>query len=152
MNLAFIECQETNAQHVLCCMDLDNFKQVNDACGHQAGDLLLKEIATAFKQRIRSDNDILARIGGDEFALLLKNCSVRRAETIANQLIKSVKAIEFTFDNKTFDVGVSIGMMLVDKRYSSAKECHSIADSACYSAKNAGKNCVYVYKDGLHDS
>lgn len=132
-------------EHVLCYMDLDQFKVVNDTCGHAAGDELLRQLTQVFKEQIRT-SDTLARLGGDEFAILFHNCPVPVAQQIAERLRAQVQAFRFSWDGKTFAVGASIGLVLLDPQQGSLNELLSAADSACYAAKDAGRNRVHLYQ------
>ncbi len=135
--------------HVVCYMDLDQFKVVNDTTGHAGGDALLKEIAALLQSRIR-ESDTLARLSGDEFGLLLDGCSLERAQSIAADLLAAVRSFRFVRDGKMFAIGVSIGLATVTGENSSA-EVLSMADTACYWAKQQGRNRVCVYVTGDSD-
>ncbi|HQN64638.1 MAG TPA: EAL domain-containing protein [Methylophilus sp.] len=141
------ELAEARPQHVLCYLDLDQFKLVNDTCGHGAGDELLKQISVLFAHRVR-DKDTLARVGGDEFGLLLENCSLSDAQQICNDLLKLVRDYRFVHEDKVFNVGLSIGMVVIDSSFQSSSSIMQAADAACYSAKKAGKNQSYLYSAG----
>ena len=132
-------------EHVLCYMDLDQFKVVNDTCGHAAGDELLRQLVRLFKSQVRS-SDVLARLGGDEFGVLFLDCPLARAETIAEEIRELVDEFRFSWEGKTFGVGVSIGMVLIDDHAQSLGPLLSAADSACYAAKEAGRNRVHIYQ------
>jgi len=138
------------AQHVVCYMDLDQFKVINDTCGHAAGDDLLKELAHLLRSRIRK-SDTLARLGGDEFGLLLADCSLERAQLIAGDLLAIVGNYRLNRDFKVFTVGVSIGLAPVTGDCTSSAEILSMADTACYWAKEHGRNRVSVYHAGESD-
>ncbi len=129
----------------LCYMDLDQFKLVNDTCGHIAGDELLCQLSQVLKSMLR-DNDIIARLGGDEFGVLLPNCSLENAEQLASKLRKAVREHDFTWDGKNFQVGVSIGLVLISADTRDVAEALSAADVACYAAKEGGRNRVHVYE------
>ncbi len=133
-----------NGEHVLCYLDLDRFKVVNDSCGHAAGDELLKQLVTLFKHRVRN-NDLLARIGGDEFGLLLENCPVERALRITEEIRHTVHRYRFVWKGQSFQVGVSIGMVAIDNRWQNLPELLAAADAACYAAKDGGRNRVHLY-------
>lgn len=130
---------------VLCYMDLDHFKTVNDVCGHAAGDELLKQIADLFSKRVRS-TDRLARTGGDEFAILLSGCSVDRAKVIFGRILEDVQGYRFTWNQNTFQVGVSMGALEFDSSYriTDMGSLMLSADEACYTAKKLGRNQLYV--------
>ena len=138
---------ETGAQHVLCYLDLDQFKLVNDTCGHVAGDELLRQISVLLANRMR-DRDTLARVGGDEFALLLENCTLVDAHQITNALLKLVRDYRFIYEDKIFNVGVSIGLVVINSNFETVSEVIHAADSACYSAKEAGRNQTFLFNAG----
>jgi len=146
VDLASGSIRSTGKQHVVCYMDLDQFKVVNDTCGHGAGDDLLKRIAALMKSRIR-ESDTLARLGGDEFGLLLEGCSLDRAEIIAADLLAGVRDFRFHWAGKVFSVGVSIGVATVEANASAIENLGS-ADTACYWAKEQGRNRVCAYRRG----
>lgn len=130
-------------QHVLCMLDLDRFKIVNDACGHAAGDKLLRQLAYQLKGKMRK-SDILARLGGDEFGALLENCSLDHAWQIAEELRQTVHDFTFQWEGVNFKVGVSIGMVQVVPGAANAENFMKAADAACYAAKEGGRNRVNV--------
>lgn len=129
----------------LLYLDLDQFKIINDTCGHRAGDELLKEVAVLFEQSLRS-SDTVARLGGDEFAILLRqNCQLNDAKIIANKIIDSINDMRFNWEGRQFQVGVSIGIVSVSENVKEITEALSMADSACYMAKELGRNRYYIY-------
>lgn len=130
--------------HVVCYLDLDRFKLVNDTGGHIAGDNLLREIGALLKQRVR-DSDTVARVGGDEFAMLLAGCPLDKAQQIAEDVVQAVAGHQFAWQDRTFDVGVSLGLVEVGKDSGSAESVLSAADSACYIAKQQGRGRTHVY-------
>jgi len=132
-------------QHVLFYMDLDQFKVVNDTCGHAAGDELLKELSQLLRTKIRS-GDCLARLGGDEFGIILRHCSLDRAVLISEELLSVVNDFRFDWMGEVFSVGISIGVTSIDQNASDAQQLLANADTACYHAKDAGRNRAYVYK------
>jgi diguanylate cyclase (GGDEF)-like protein/PAS domain S-box-containing protein len=142
---AILTCDEDDIGHVLCYMDLDQFKIVNDTCGHIAGDALLKQLSHLLSKRIR-DSDVLARLGGDEFGLLLSNCDLEDAISIADTLRLSVKQFIFRWDGRTFDVRISVGVVAINDPKSTHAELMSAADVACYIAKESGRDYVHAYK------
>ena len=131
-------------RNVLCYMDLDHFKTVNDVCGHAAGDELLKQIADLFSKRVRS-TDRLARTGGDEFAIFCWLC-VDRAKVILERILEDVQGYRFTWNQNTFQVGVSMGALEFDSSYriTDMGSLMLSADEACYTAKKLGRNQLYV--------
>lgn len=132
-------------QHVLGFMDLDQFKTVNDTCGHQAGDELLRQIAQLIKRQLRSD-DTLARMGGDEFCILLQNCNEDNGLHIAEIIRDAIAAYRFSWEGKQFSVGASIGLVKITRETPSLSKLMGLADSACYAAKDEGRNRVNVYR------
>ena len=138
--------RQNGNQHALLYIDLDQFKIVNDTCGHIAGDELLRQISAILKQTIR-DRDTLARIGGDEFGLLLENCPLSKAQKIAETIRANVKAYRLVWQRKTFEIGTSIGLVAIHGNCGELKDVLSAADSACYVAKDLGRNRVHTYKE-----
>ena len=136
-----------SAHHVMCFMDIDQFKLVNDTCSHEAGDTLLKEIASLLQGCLR-DSDVLGRLGGDEFGVLLKNCSLDGAEEIAANMLSMIRATRFESCERTFEIGASIGIATIDDGSSSVTEVMKAADLACYAAKDAGGSCIHVFQAG----
>ncbi len=139
--------RENNTQHIFCYLDLDQFKLVNDTCGHTAGDELLRQISVLLANRMR-DRDTLARLGGDEFGLLLENCSLADANQITNALLKLVRDYRFIFEDKIFNIGVSIGLVVINASFESVSDVIHAADMACYSAKKAGRNQSFLFSAG----
>jgi diguanylate cyclase (GGDEF)-like protein/PAS domain S-box-containing protein len=130
--------------HVVAYLDLDRFKIVNDTGGHIAGDNLLREVGGLLKQRLR-DSDTVARVGGDEFAMLLAGCPLDKAQQIAEDVCRTVAGHPFAWQDRTFDVGVSVGLVEVGKDSGSAESVLNAADSACYVAKQQGRGRTHVY-------
>ncbi|HED15878.1 MAG TPA: GGDEF domain-containing response regulator [Gammaproteobacteria bacterium] len=145
----FMRCRDEKAIAALLYMDLDQFKIVNDTCGHLAGDQLLCQIASLLKSKLRKV-DTLARIGGDEFGILLENCTTESALSVASSLTEVVDDFRFVWRDHTFRIGVSIGMVPIDANSASPTSVLSAADAACYAAKESGRNRVHVYTE--HDS
>jgi diguanylate cyclase (GGDEF)-like protein/PAS domain S-box-containing protein len=138
--------QATGAEHAVLYLDLDRFKGVNDTCGHVAGDELLRQLGEVLQHRVRSA-DVVARLGGDEFAVLLHNCTQNDALAVANQLLKAVHDFEFIWGNNKFSLGVSVGLVCVDSSFKRIAQVLNAADSACYQAKDAGRDRVSVYRE-----
>jgi diguanylate cyclase (GGDEF)-like protein len=132
--------------HALMYLDLDQFKVVNDTCGHVAGDELLRQLSGVLQQHLRS-HDILARLGGDEFGIILKDCDPEYSASVANKLLNTVQEFRFVWEDKTFAVGASIGVVMIDADSESLTDILSAADAACYSAKDAGRNRVHVVRE-----
>jgi len=137
--------RQENKAHALCYIDLDQFKIVNDTCGHVAGDELLRQLTALLQARVR-ERDTLARLGGDEFGILLGNCRLDKAEEIAEEFCRTVKEFRFVWQEKSFEIGASIGLVAIEADSSSTADLLSAADSACYVAKDKGRNRVYVYQ------
>lgn len=136
--------QQTQAgEHVLCYLDLDQFKIVNDTCGHIAGDELLRQISGLLAGQIRS-RDTLARLGGDEFAVLMEHCPIERAGELAEQMRKTIESLKFQWREHRFSLGVSIGLLPL-QGITSLKNALSLSDAACFTAKAKGRNRVHIY-------
>ncbi len=131
-------------QHALFYLDLDQFKIVNDTCGHVAGDELLKQIALMLKGPVRG-RDTLARLGGDEFGVLLEHCSLEHAMEVGERMLNLVKEFRFAWMDKTFTIGASIGLVMLDSAGQTHTELLRTADMACYAAKDKGRGRVQVY-------
>jgi diguanylate cyclase (GGDEF)-like protein len=131
--------------YVVCYMDLDRFKVVNDSGGHVAGDELLIQLTRLMRLRVR-DSDTLARLGGDEFGLLLDGCDTQRGQLIANELLTAVTDFQFSWDGSIYTVGLSVGLTVITSENLSVAEVLGEADSACYWAKEQGRNRVCVYQ------
>jgi diguanylate cyclase (GGDEF)-like protein len=142
--------QAENTEHVFCYLDLDQFKVINDTCGHIAGDELLRQISQVLKKHIRK-HDVLARLGGDEFGILMVNCGVEDAKSIAQKLIDNVSLYRFLWEDKPFAISVSIGIAPVSDCINNANALLRNADIACYAAKDAGRNCFRIYTESVLD-
>ncbi len=132
-------------QHVLCYLDLDQFKVVNDTGGHSAGDELLRQLSRIIQGKIRA-TDTLARLGGDEFGILLDQCPLPQAIAIAEDIRQAIADFHFIWQDSVFRVGVSIGLVSIDSQSTSAPDVLSAADAACYGAKYRGRNRIQVYQ------
>lgn len=142
---ALDSAKRERAQHVLCYLDLDQFKVVNDTCGHRAGDHLLRQLTTLLYASVRS-TDMLSRLGGDEFGIILQNCSMDTACQVAENLRRAIKDFRFTWHEKSFHLGVSIGLVPITATTRHLPELLSAADFACYTAKEQGRNRMHVYQ------
>jgi len=143
LRVAAMSAQEKRP-YALLFIDLDHFKQINDTAGHAAGDEALRLVGALLKTHVRSI-DTAARMGGDEFAVLLSGCPRERAERIANNILLAVQTLEVRWEGKTFHVGASIGVAYTNAgEYDSATVLRA-ADSACYTAKASGRNRIEVY-------
>ena len=137
--------QDADSRHALLYLDLDQFKLVNDTCGHPAGDQLLKQITGVLQSRVRS-GDTLARLGGDEFGILLQDCSLDQAMRIADTLRQAIRDYRFLWQDGTLAVGVSVGIVEITNETPTVANVMSAADVACYSAKDLGRNRVQLYQ------
>jgi diguanylate cyclase (GGDEF)-like protein len=144
VTLALNSARESDHQHVLCFLDLDRFKTVNDTVGHMAGDNMLREVATLIRQHVR-DSDVVARIGGDEFGLLLLKCPLDKARQITGDICAGVRDYRFVWQDSVFDIGASIGVVEINHGSASLEDLLGAADSACYVAKQKGRGQVHVY-------
>jgi diguanylate cyclase (GGDEF)-like protein/PAS domain S-box-containing protein len=131
--------------HALMYIDLDQFKLVNDTCGHVAGDQLLRQLSTLLSTKVRAV-DMLARLGGDEFGLLLPGCGIEQAQLIAEKIRQEISDFRFVWEGKNFVVGASIGLVEITQDSGAAANLLSAADTACYMAKQRGRNRVYVHR------
>ncbi len=145
-------CNDILAKHdkrvtySLCVLDLDHFKNVNDSCGHGAGDIVLKQLAEIMKLSIR-DPDYLSRIGGDEFTIILENCDEKNAFRIMQNIISNISEYIYRYNEVDYKLGCSIGITEIKSEDTSCSEVFKRADSSCYQAKNTGRNRVVVYSD-----
>jgi diguanylate cyclase (GGDEF)-like protein/PAS domain S-box-containing protein len=149
LTVAMITSRDQQRQHAVLYLDLDQFKVVNDTCGHAAGDELIRQISVLLKQRLR-DTDTIARLGGDEFGVLLENCPVEHSLRIAEGLRQTVADFQFVWSNKPFSIGVSIGLINLAGEMHTLGQIMSAVDAACYLAKEKGRNRVHEYR--LDDS
>ncbi|HKO89281.1 MAG TPA: diguanylate cyclase, partial [Burkholderiales bacterium] len=138
-----------DSMHAVLMLDLDQFKIVNDTCGHAAGDELLKRLAALFQSRIRK-SDLVARLGGDEFAVLMYHCPADKSMRLAEELRRSIAEMRFTWEENVFRVGASIGLVAVEHSYKSAVDVQKAADMACYMAKRSGRNRICVHSRDDH--
>lgn len=132
------------ADHAACYLDLDNFKIINDTCGHVAGDAMLKQLSELLAASVRG-RDTLARLGGDEFGILIENCSLTQAYDVAKKILSVVQGFRFAWGENKFSVGVSIGLAPINETSGNVTDVLSAADSACYVAKDKGRNRIHVY-------
>lgn len=133
-----------DSQHALLYIDLDQFKVVNDTCGHSAGDELLQRVAKLMQDLVRA-SDVLARLGGDEFGVLLEHCSTDQAMRVAQKICESMEAFRFVHGEQRLRIGASIGVVPVDRRFATTALVLQAADAACYAAKEGGRNRVHEW-------
>ena len=136
---------KTDEFHALIYLDLDQFKIVNDTCGHVAGDELLRQVSSVLTQKVRKQ-DTLARLGGDEFGVLLEHCPSDQALNIAHQMRFAIQNFCFVWEDRSFRVGVSIGLVPMKPGIDTVASVFRTADSACYAAKDLGGNRVHIYQ------
>lgn len=135
------------SEHILCYMDLDRFKVINDTCGHLAGDNLLQQLSEMLRGNIRN-RDSLARLGGDEFGLLIEHCSLTVAEQIAWKIKQTVTDFNFYWEGNIYKVGVSIGLVEINEDSIDIDNVLMTADNACYTAKDKGRDRIHIHKEG----
>lgn len=135
---------QENTEHALCYLDLDQFKIINDTCGHLAGDELLRQLGELLSKHIRQ-YDFVARLGGDEFGILMHNCSSNQAVQVCEKLRDLIKDFNFAWDNRRFTIGVSIGVSSINITSGNAVDLLKEADAACYVSKEKGRNRVHVF-------
>ncbi len=135
----------SGARHALLYLDLDQFKIINDTCGHTAGDGLLRQLAVVLRGPIR-EIDMLARLGGDEFGVLLYGCSLDHAQQVADRMLEIVKNFRYVWQHKSFAIGASIGLVMLDDPSQTLSDVLRMADMACYAAKDKGRNRVHVFR------
>ncbi|MEE9321349.1 MAG: EAL domain-containing protein [Granulosicoccus sp.] len=145
----FEELDEGDCSHALLYIDLDQFKIVNDSCGHGAGDDLLRQVGQLLRQIVRGD-DKLVRLGGDEFAIIIENCSTDTAMLVAREICSRMDEYRFVYESHRFRIGVSIGLVQIDNTWDDVSAIIRAADAACYAAKDAGRNRVHLWCDTDH--
>lgn len=138
--------QGSDSEHALCYIDLDQFKIINDTCSHAAGDELLRQISTKLSQVIRR-RDTLARLGGDEFAILMEHCPLEQAEATTKKIHQMIEQFQFHWEDKSFRIGASMGLVVINTRNGSANIHLKQADMACYIAKATGRNRTHIYRE-----
>ena len=136
--------KENDSEHALCYLDLDQFKIVNDSCSHAAGDELLRQLSKVLSKTIQH-RDTLGRLGGDEFAVLMEHCSLAKAEQTAEKILSAVSQFQFGWENKSFRIGVSIGLIPISSHSGSIGDMLKQADIACYAAKDGGRNRLHIF-------
>jgi diguanylate cyclase (GGDEF)-like protein/PAS domain S-box-containing protein len=147
LQAAVQDAREGHGKHALLYVDLDQFKVVNDTCGHPAGDRLLRDVTALLQQQVRSA-DLIARLGGDEFGILVQHCELEQATRIAEAIRAAVRNYRFTWDAHVLSIGASIGVVEITAQCESVATLLSAADIACYAAKDSGRNRVHVYDTG----
>ncbi|HJS92538.1 MAG TPA: EAL domain-containing protein [Steroidobacteraceae bacterium] len=149
LHAAVLSAQRGEGTYALLYIDLDQFKVVNDTCGHQAGDRLLRDVTGLLQSRVRA-SDTIARLGGDEFGVLLEGCTVEQSTRIAEGVRQSIRDYRFVWGASTLSVGASVGVVQITHETESVANVMSAADIACYAAKDEGRNRVHLYEsDGI---
>jgi len=149
LHAALLSAQRGEGSYALLYIDLDQFKLVNDTCGHPAGDRLLRDVTGLLQIRVRS-SDTIARLGGDEFGILLEGCTLEQATRIAEGVRQAIRDFRFVWGASTLSVGASIGIVPMSADTQNVANVMSAADIACYAAKDAGRNRIHVYEaDGV---
>lgn len=138
------DARQQNSQHALCYLDLDQFKVINDTCGHRAGDALLQQVAGELRRNLR-ETDTIARLGGDEFGIILYDCDLETARQLANRFRGMLREFRFTWQGMTFDVGCSVGLVVITEDSPDAADLLALSDAACHLAKEEGRNRIHVY-------
>jgi diguanylate cyclase (GGDEF)-like protein/PAS domain S-box-containing protein len=146
MERALKSAKAREASYALCYLDIDQFKIVNDSCGHSAGDALLGQVGALLKSKVRW-RDTLSRLGGDEFGILLESCSLDEAMHTAEQLREAVRTFRFTWEDRVFRLGASVGVVPITAENEDVASILSAADSACQAAKEAGRNRVHSFAE-----
>ena len=137
--------KESPGEHALCYLDLDQFKVVNDTCGHVAGDELLRRLAERLQAQVRK-SDTVARLGGDEFGVLLEDCPPEKAWQLVSKLHECINEFQFIWNEQSFHVGASIGLVPISSSETTLDELLAAADRACYVAKDEGRNRIHLYR------
>ena len=141
------DARDQGSEHVICYLDLDQFKVINDTCGHLAGDELLRQLSAVLQEQL-GEQDILARLGGDEFGILLRHRTTEAAYEVADGVRQAVSEFQFTWHGRAFGLGVSIGLVPIGQTAGTMHDVMSVADTACYAAKDQGRNRIHVYRQG----
>jgi diguanylate cyclase (GGDEF)-like protein/PAS domain S-box-containing protein len=139
-------CRVEQSESALFYLDLDQFKVINDNCGHIAGDELLKQISALLREKVWK-RDTLARLGGDEFVVLLERCTSEQAKKVGNKILNLIDEYRFIWEDQSFTISVSIGLVPIDENSKNSVEIMKQADSACFAAKGAGRNRVHTFHD-----
>lgn len=143
-NRLFAKISTEKADHAMCFMDLDQFKIINDTCGHVAGDELLRQVGVKIQETTRKQ-DTFARMGGDEFGMLLEHCTLEQAQHRADSILDAIRNFLFLWEGQEFRIGVSIGLVAIAETTKNFTELFKQADAACYMAKESGRNRMHVY-------
>lgn len=137
--------ERAKTQHALCYIDLDQFKIINDTCGHNAGDEMLRQLSAILQNTVRQ-SDSLARLGGDEFGVLMERCSIDNAHRVCKTLLEAIQDFQFSWEQYSFKIGASMGLVPITINTINMIELLKHADAACYQAKDQGRNRIHVYR------
>ncbi|QHS15633.1 EAL domain-containing protein [Shewanella sp. Arc9-LZ] len=140
-----LSSQQDKTTHTLIFLDLDQFKIINDTCGHMAGDEMLCQLGLLLSKHIKP-KDILARLGGDEFAILMMQCSLEQAQSAAHNILELIANYQFLWEKNIFSISASIGVAEINSQTKNTKEILICVDSACYAAKDLGRNRIHLYQ------
>ncbi|MEH6735481.1 MAG: EAL domain-containing protein [Shewanella sp.] len=140
-----LSSQQDKTTHTLIFLDLDQFKIINDTCGHMAGDEMLCQLGLLLSKHIKP-KDILARLGGDEFAILMMQCSLEQAQSTAHNILELIANYQFLWEKNIFSISASIGVAEINSQTKNTKEILICVDSACYAAKDLGRNRIHLYQ------
>lgn len=143
LKTAVADAKRNNQEHVVCYIDIDQFKVVNDTCGHGAGDELIRQLASLLKSQLRK-SDTLARLGGDEFGVLMVNCDMNRGQAVIEEMLNAVRQFRYTWQDSKFRPTISLGVVSVDRTTDSVASVLSQVDAACFAAKEQGRDRSYV--------
>ncbi|MBB4052908.1 diguanylate cyclase (GGDEF)-like protein/PAS domain S-box-containing protein [Devosia subaequoris] len=146
LSAAIVSARHGPREHSLVYLDLDRFKPVNDTAGHAAGDALLKQVAQTIRGVCRS-HDLAARIGGDEFAIVLEDCSIAHGREVADKIVRAIGALAFSWAGRDYSIGASAGVTIIGAQPASPLGFMGEADAACYAAKAQGRGCVVAYPE-----
>ena len=150
LNKLLMSARTDATQHALCYLDLDRFRMINDTYGHVAGDELLRQVSVLLLGQIRK-RDTVARLGGDEFVVLMEHCPLHRAESIAKKLIQAIDEFQFVWGQRSYRLGVNIGLVQINHLSGNIQEVLNAADRACYIARDQGLTRLHVLGDGGPD-
>ncbi len=149
LNNLILSAKENKSVHALFYLDLDEFKVVNDTCGHVAGDELLRQLSSLLHRQVRG-HDTIARLGGDEFGVLLEDCGHNNSFKLATEILHAIQDFHFAWEGSTFKIGASIGVVEINHHSKNIANVMATADAACYSAKDSGRNRIHIAEE--HDS
>ena len=148
LSRALISAKKRNIGHIVACLDLDQFKVINNAAGYTAGDRLIKELGSLLSVRLEGSQFVLSRLGGDEFGVLIEDCKKESGLIVIRELCDAIKRFQFKWENDSFKLTASCGVVYLNIDTESVSSILLSADSACYAAKDAGRDRLHVYEAG----